>query len=101
MSIFRVFRIAGHGKGEVDHVGGLAKVAIRRHIGTGGFLSNAGDMVEYLQQVCKDKHNPPYHIKEIESTSLEISRADACLMKFPTIDGSTLFHVMLFKPHLT
>ena len=58
-------------------------------------------MVEYLQQVCIDKHNPPYYIKEIESTSLEIGRADAHLKKFPTIDGSTLFQVMLFKPHLT
>ena len=102
MSILRVFSIAGHGKGEVDHVGGGGvKVAIRRHIGSGGFLSNAADMVEYLQQVCTDKHNPPYYIKEIESTSLEIGRADAHLKKFPTIDGSTLFQVMLFKPHLT
>ena len=27
--VVRIFSIAGHGKGEVDHVGGLAKCAIR------------------------------------------------------------------------
>ena len=28
--IIRVYGVAGHGKGDSDHVGGLAKVAIRR-----------------------------------------------------------------------
>lgn len=35
-SIIRIFSVAGHGKGEVDHVGGLAKCAIRRYVGTRG-----------------------------------------------------------------
>lgn len=31
-TIIRLWGIAGHGKGEVDHVGGVAKVAARRAI---------------------------------------------------------------------
>ena len=30
--LVRVFGIAGHGKGEIDHVGGLAEVAIRQAV---------------------------------------------------------------------
>ena len=30
INIVRVFGVAGHGKGEVDYVGGIAKVTIRR-----------------------------------------------------------------------
>ena len=30
MKIIRVYDIAGHGKAEVDHVGELTKVAVRR-----------------------------------------------------------------------
>ena len=36
--IIRIYGIAGHGKGEVDHVGGLAKITIRREISGGGFF---------------------------------------------------------------
>lgn len=30
--VIRLYGIAGHGKGEVDHVGGVAKVAVRKEI---------------------------------------------------------------------
>ena len=39
--------VAGHGKGEVDCVGWLAKVAIKREIGVGSFFANSEDMVEF------------------------------------------------------
>ena len=67
--IICVFSIAGHGKGEVDHVGGLAKCAIRWYVGTGGKIFNATDWT------------------------------DAQLKKYPTTDGSYQFHVMVFKPN--
>ena len=41
--IIHVYGIAEHGKGELDHVGGLAKSAIRREITIGGFFSDAED----------------------------------------------------------
>ena len=49
--VVRAFGVAAHGKGEVDHVGGLAKVAIRRQIAEGDFFANAEDMVDFLTQV--------------------------------------------------
>jgi len=30
--IICVYGVAGHGKGEVDHVGGIAKVCVRREV---------------------------------------------------------------------
>ena len=48
--IIPVYSVAGHGKGEVYHVGGLAKVAIRRQIGAGSFFVNSEDMVEFLNE---------------------------------------------------
>ena len=45
VNIIHIFGIAEHGKGEVDHVSGLAKTAIRREIAAGEFFSDASDMV--------------------------------------------------------
>ena len=49
MTLIRIYSIAGHGKGEVDHVGGLAKVEIRREIAGGQQLSNAEEMINCLE----------------------------------------------------
>ena len=46
--IICVYRIAQHGKGEVDHVSGFAKSAIRRQIRIGGFFIDAEEMVKQL-----------------------------------------------------
>ena len=34
-TVIRIFSVAGHGKGEVDHVGGVAKVKVRREVAAG------------------------------------------------------------------
>ena len=47
--ILRVFGILEHGKGEVDHVGGVSKTTIRPEIAAGEFYSDAGEMVEMLR----------------------------------------------------
>lgn len=46
--IIRIWSVAGHGKGEVDHVGGIAKVTIRPDIASGMFFTDAEDMVCHL-----------------------------------------------------
>ena len=69
--IIRVYGISGHGKGEVDHVGGLAKVAIRREIAAGEMLSTAADMVDCLRRKFGESQSPPYCFKEIHSNDLE------------------------------
>ena len=48
-TIIRTFHIQEHGEGEVDHVGGIAKSAIKREIGTGEILIEVKEMVEFLQ----------------------------------------------------
>jgi len=47
LNIIRVYGIAEHGKGEVDHVGGLAKTSLRRAIAAREFFTNAKYMVEF------------------------------------------------------
>ena len=97
--IIRVYNVAGHGKGEVDHVGGVAKVAIRRFIGTGGTILNATDCLKFLAKKFEQKTNPKFYVKEVSITSLDEARAEARVKTFPTIEGSTLFQVAIFKPN--
>ena len=77
--IIHVFSIAGYGKGEVDHVGDLAKLAIRRDVGTGGKIFNATDCTNFLQDKFKEKSNPSFVNKEITQETLESEREDARL----------------------
>ena len=48
-TIIRCYCVAGHGKGGVDHVGGLTTVKIRREVATGYVLQTSSEMVEWLQ----------------------------------------------------
>lgn len=99
--LIRIFSIAGHGKGEVDHVGGLAKCALRRHVGTGGKISTASDCISFLQKKFSEKQCPNFVIKEIKVEKLEEMRAEARLKSYPTISGSDQWHVIVFHPHST
>ena len=96
-----LFSVSSHRKGEVDHVGGLAKVAIRRYIGTGGVVLDAGDCADFLENKFGQNTNPKFYIKEINAGSLNSARHEARYQTFPTIDGSSLFQVMVFKPQNT
>ena len=99
--IIRLFSIAGHRKGEVDHVGGLAKCAIRRYVGTGSFVLNANDALLFLTDKFGENSNPNYIIQEITVDELSDARASARLKKYPTIHGSDNFQVLVFKPNAT
>ena len=98
-TLIRVFSVAGHGKGEVDHVGGLAKCAVRRYVGTGKDVLNAGDCVTFLDGKFGCKTNPTFHIKEINVDELNERRAETRQKKYPTVSGSDSFQVMVFTPH--
>ena len=78
--------------------GGVAKVSIRREIAAGGFMCDAGEMVDFLKEKFGQKTNPKYVIKEIDENILEMARAENRLKKFKTIDGSTKFQALCFKP---
>lgn len=98
--IICVFSVAGHGKGEVDHVGGLAKCAIRRYIGTRGKINNANDCCKFLQSKFGSKSDPSFHIYEMKQQSLDEAREESQWKDFPTIHGSDEWHAMVFKPQL-
>ena len=50
--IIRLFSVTGHGKGEVNHVEGLAKSSTRQYVGAGGKVLNATDFKDFLETVC-------------------------------------------------
>ena len=89
-----VFGVAGHGKGEVDHVGGTSKVAVRWEITAGKVLLDCDDILDFLKdklsQISKHIFN------EITEQTLDVERAQANWYKYYTITGSSKFHVMIF-----
>ena len=98
VNIIHIFGIAEHGKGEVDHVGGLAKTAIRREITAGEFFSDTSHMVMFLKEKF-EVNSTKYFVKETDEQLLQIVRADNNLKDFISINGSALFQVILFKPN--
>ena len=97
-TVIRLFEIAGHGKGELDHVGGIAKVAVRQEITKGAVFSNSSEITTFLQDKFRDKEFPKYHITEITNEDIESARDPSRQKVFPTIDGSSFFQVIVFKP---
>ena len=98
LPVIRIYGVPGHGKGEVDNVGGMAKVAVRRMAAEGQSFHNAEDITSALHGKFKENTSPQYHIKEIKVQDLEIARNKIKKMSFKTVDGSSNFRVMVFKP---
>ena len=46
-TLIRVFGVAGHGKGEVDHVGGIVKVAVRQEVARGQIFTSASQVQRF------------------------------------------------------
>ena len=98
ITIIRIWSIAGHGKGEVDHVGGLGKVTIRRGIAGGCLIIEVYEIVDYLVSKFSDRTYPHYIFREIAAKFLEDKRTEDRLRTYRTIDGSSRFQVAVFKP---
>ena len=99
VTIIRVNGIAEHSKEEVEHVGGLAKVAVRKAVAQGEFFADSTDAVSYLKDQLKDKENLTYVVIQILEEDLSILRPESQLKVYPTTEGSSKFQVMLFKPN--
>ena len=95
VTVIRVYGVAGHGKGDVDHVGGLAKVCVRREIVAGEALYNSEDMVECLKNKFGDSESPLYFFKEITSEELERGRKEALHHDYKSIKRSSFFQVVI------
>ena len=61
--IIHIWSIAGHGKGEVDHVSGIAKVTIRQDIAGGMLFTDAEDMVRHLPSKYAESQDLKYVVK--------------------------------------
>ena len=97
--IIRIYGIAEHGKGEVDHVGGIAKTAIRREVASGRFFGSTEEMVEFLQQKFGYHTSPNYVPKMLCSKKINQLRDENKLISCKSIDGSSRFQVMVFHPN--
>ena len=60
-------------------------------------MSDVGKMVAVLEDKFGWKTDPV--IKEIGENRLEVARAESALKNFKTIDGSTKFQALCFKPN--
>ena len=75
-TVIRTYGIPGHGKGEVYHVGGTAKVTIRRLAASGHTFTDASDIVKALDTKFGDSTSTKYFIKEVTIQELELARKD-------------------------
>ena len=98
VDVIRAYGIAEHGRGEVDHVGGIAKTLVRKEVAKGEFFENASDIVLFLKEKLESQESPSYIVKEIDQNEVEIDRINARLKVFPTVIGSSSFQVIVFKP---
>ena len=93
-----LYGVAGHGKGEVDHVGGMAKAAVPQEIARGAYFSNAEEIVSFLTHKFGVKEVPRYVIQEMLSEDVDILRQSTSRLAFKTVSGSDSFHVLVFTP---
>ena len=98
-TIIRCYCVAGHGKGGVDHVGGLTTVKIRREVATGYVLQTSSEMVEWLQIKFEIQRDPIYVFKIFNHKSLEAERATEQLKCYATVNGSAKFQVIVYRPN--
>ena len=100
-NLMRVYGIAEHGTGEVDHVGGVAKSNVHKQVATESIFTNATDIVDFLKIKFEKHENPNYIIKEIARSNVQLRRDDAMRKVFGPIDGSSSWQVIIFKPDST
>ena len=91
-----IYGIAGHGKGEVDHVGGIAKTTTRREIARGVVMQVTCAI--YNKKHFWNNTDPSYHRAEI-SEDLDLAHQQARKNVFPTIDVSSTFQIIVFRPN--
>ena len=83
----------------MDHVGGLAKVALRREAAAERLKSSSATaMVECLETRFGENESPVYYFKEITTKELEESRIASRYMAVEPLRGSSSFGVMVINP---
>ena len=95
ITIIRMYGVPGHSKGEVDHVGGTVKVMVRKMAASGNSFTCTTDIVQALH----GRTNPCYATKEISEVVLEEAWKKGRSLKICSIEGSSNFHVVVFRPN--
>lgn len=98
ISIVHIYGVPGHGKSEVDHVGGISKVACRDGTANGEFLYSSEKCVSYLKNKFEFSKTK-YCIKEIPVSELNTKRAANKSIIYETVKGSSQFQVILYSPN--
>ena len=71
--IIHLLSVTGHGKGEVNHIGGLVKCSTCRYMGTDG---NATNCKNFLGTMFAEKTNPKFFLKPMDVDDLADSREE-------------------------
>ena len=80
-----MYGIPGHGKGEVDHVGGTDKVTVQQMAAAGHVFHNAKDIVEcWIEKYAELSTN--YCIEEISEEELQLGRKEALSLDFSKVE---------------
>ena len=98
--IIRIFGIPGHGKGEVDNVGGTVKAAVRQEVARGKYFYEAADCVSFLKNKFEDADGVKYSVKEIGEEVLNENQAVHRSYIYNTINGSSEFRIAIFNPNM-
>ena len=84
----------------MDHACGVAKSTIRREIAGGVFFdADVNEMVLILERKFGDRQNPKYVFKELLEKDMFEKQMDSRQTVFNTVDSSTKFQVIVFKPN--
>lgn len=91
ISLICIYGVAGHGKNEVNAVGGVAKIAIPTAISQGQSFFNAADCLSYISGKFNSYEKPLFWIKLIKDETLEKECLDLKYTKYPIMKGSIAF----------
>ena len=91
--IIRIYGVAGHGKNEIDTVGGVVKITLRKAVVHGEFFATASSCVDFLVTKFGENESPEYNIKEIYPEEVEREHNHASKTKYYPLDGSSKFRV--------
>ena len=93
--VIRVYGVAGHGKSEVDSVGGTLKIAVRRAVSCGSYFEKSSDIVSFLSSKFG---GTKFNLEEVETVDLNRARLESNMQRYVTVRGSSKFQVIVFKP---
>ena len=91
LRFIRLYGIPGHGKSEVDNVGGMAKVVVRKEVARGTFFHDAQSVASFLQIKTQNSLYQTNSVKTLPSDVLLQLLEVAKLIREELIERSYLY----------